>query len=60
MPAATLLSFTLVALLTVLTPGLDTVMVLRTALLSSNARPWAWSWASRWAACSGVWRAWPG
>ncbi|MGI5505738.1 LysE family translocator [Lentzea sp. CA-135723] len=36
MPTTTLLSFTLVALLTVLTPGLDTVMVLRTALLSSK------------------------
>ncbi|MFS8098568.1 LysE family translocator [Lentzea alba] len=36
MSTAALLSFTLVALLTVLTPGLDTVMVLRTALLSGK------------------------
>ncbi|RDI27694.1 LysE family translocator [Lentzea flaviverrucosa] len=36
MPTAALLSFSLVALLTVLTPGLDTVMVLRTALLSGK------------------------
>jgi threonine/homoserine/homoserine lactone efflux protein len=36
MSAAALLSFSLVALLTVLTPGLDTVMVLRTALLSGR------------------------
>ncbi|SFR20465.1 Threonine/homoserine/homoserine lactone efflux protein [Lentzea waywayandensis] len=36
MSTAALLSFSLVALLTVLTPGLDTVMVLRTALLSGK------------------------
>ena len=36
MSTAALLSFSLVALLTVLTPGLDTVMVLRTALLSGR------------------------
>ncbi|NKE56960.1 LysE family translocator [Lentzea sp. PSKA42] len=36
MSTAALLSFSLVALLTVITPGLDTVMVLRTALLSGK------------------------
>jgi threonine/homoserine/homoserine lactone efflux protein len=36
MSTAALLSFSLVALLTVLTPGLDTVMVLRTALLNGK------------------------
>src|SRR5688500_18361411 len=36
MSTAALLSFSLVALLTVLTPGLDTVIVLRTALLSGK------------------------
>ncbi|HEX7303881.1 LysE family translocator [Lentzea sp.] len=36
MSTVALLSFSLVALLTVLTPGLDTVMVLRTALLSGR------------------------
>ena len=36
MSTAALLSFSLVALLTVLTPGLDTVMVVRTALLSGR------------------------
>ncbi|MFI6102087.1 LysE family translocator [Lentzea sp. NPDC051213] len=36
MTTTALLSFSLVALLTVLTPGLDTVMVLRTALLSGK------------------------
>jgi threonine/homoserine/homoserine lactone efflux protein len=36
MSTAVLLSFSFVALLTVLTPGLDTVMVLRTALLSGK------------------------
>ncbi|WP_086665330.1 LysE family translocator [Lentzea kentuckyensis] len=36
MTTAALLAFTLVALLTVVTPGLDTVMVLRTALLSGR------------------------
>jgi threonine/homoserine/homoserine lactone efflux protein len=36
MSTAVLLSFSLVALLTVVTPGLDTVMVLRTALLSGR------------------------
>ncbi|MCG8922273.1 LysE family translocator [Lentzea sp. CC55] len=36
MSTAALLSFSLIALLTVLTPGLDTVMVLRTALFSGK------------------------
>jgi threonine/homoserine/homoserine lactone efflux protein len=36
MSTAALLSFSLVALLTVLTPGLDTVLVLRTALLNGK------------------------
>ncbi len=36
MSTAALLSFSLLALLTVLTPGLDTVLVLRTALLSGK------------------------
>ncbi|SDO11949.1 LysE family translocator [Lentzea jiangxiensis] len=36
MSTAALLSFSLIALLTVLTPGLDTVLVLRTALFSGK------------------------
>jgi threonine/homoserine/homoserine lactone efflux protein len=36
MSTAALLSFSLIALLTVLTPGLDTVLVLRTALLNGK------------------------